>query len=104
MRQWRLSVSMDQVKAFRQKFKDAGVLIEILKVDGIFKMTDDVIDYCFAMAKTLGARAISTEISTSEADHKRLGQFADKHRFMVGFHGHATTTVHVYLSASRARD
>jgi sugar phosphate isomerase/epimerase len=23
---------------------------------------------------------------------KRLGQFADKHEFMVGYHGHATTT------------
>ena len=25
-------------------------------------------------------------------DTKRLGQFADKHKMMVGYHGHATTT------------
>ena len=68
------------------------MLIEIVKVDGIFKMTDDELDYVFALAKALGGRAISTEISNKDEDLKRLGQFADKHRFMVGYHGHATTT------------
>lgn len=92
LRVWRLSVSMDRVKEFRTKFENAGVLIEILKVDGIFQMTDEVLDYSFAMAKALGARAISTEISKSDDDLKRVGQFADKHRMMVGYHGHATTT------------
>ena len=42
---------------------DAGVLVEIVKVDGIFAMTDDVVDYEFTLAKNLGARAISTEIA-----------------------------------------
>ncbi len=92
LRVWRLAVSMDRVKEFRTKFENAGVLIEILKVDGIFKMTDEVLDYSFAMAKALGARAISTEISKSDDDLKRVGQFADKHRMMVGYHGHAATT------------
>lgn len=92
LRKWRRSVSMDRVKEFRKKYEDGGVLIEILKVDNIFKMTDDVLDYSFQMAKALGARAISTEISHSEDEMKRLGQFADKHRLMVGYHGHATTT------------
>ena len=96
---WRRTVSMDQVKAFRKKFDDAGVLIEILKVDNIFKMSDDIVDYSFAMAKTLGARAISTEISKDPADMKRLGVFADKHRFMVGYHGHATTTAEHFEEA-----
>ena len=66
--------------------------IEIVKVDGIFKMTDDELHYVFALAKTLGGRAISTEISNKDEELKRLGQFADQHRFMVGYHGHATTT------------
>lgn len=92
LRQWRRSVSMDRVKEFRKKFEDAGVLIDIVKVDGIFKMMDDVLDYCFALAKTLGGRAISTEISGKTDDLKRLGQFADKHQLLVGYHGHATTT------------
>jgi sugar phosphate isomerase/epimerase len=91
LRAWRRSVSMDRVRAFRKNFEDAGVRIEILKVDGIYRMTDDVLDYIFGMAKALGARAISTEISGKEEDLKRLGGFADKHRLMVGYHGHATT-------------
>jgi sugar phosphate isomerase/epimerase len=90
--EWRKSVSMDRVKEFRKKYEDAGVLIEIVKVDGIFKMTDDELNYVFNLAKTLGGRAISTEISNREEDLKRLGQFADKHQLMVGYHGHATTT------------
>jgi sugar phosphate isomerase/epimerase len=89
---WRKSVSMDRVKEFRKKYEDAGVLIEIVKVDGIFKMTDDELDYVFTLAKTLGGRAISTEISNKESDLKRVGQFADKHRIMMGYHGHASTT------------
>lgn len=91
-RQWRKTVSLAPVKDFRAKYDTAGVLIEIVKVDGIFKMSDEEIDYAFALAKALGGRAISTEISKDEADMKRLGQFADKHEFMVGYHGHATTT------------
>jgi sugar phosphate isomerase/epimerase len=88
---WRSSVSMDRVKEFRQKYEGAGVFIEIVKVDGIFKMTDDELDYEFALAKALGGRAISTEISNEEKDLERLGKFADKHQFMVGYHGHAKT-------------
>jgi sugar phosphate isomerase/epimerase len=90
MRKWRAAVSMDRVKAFRQKYNDAGVLIEIVKYDGIYNMADEEIDYCFALAKTLGARAISCEIDLPQT--KRLGQFADKHKMMVGLHGHAATT------------
>ena len=89
---WRKSVSMDAVKAFRNKYETAGVLIEIVKVDGIFKMTDDELDYAFALAKTLGGRAISTEISHKDEELKRLGKFADKHKLTVGYHGHASTT------------
>ncbi|MEO5715155.1 MAG: TIM barrel protein [Luteolibacter sp.] len=89
--EWRKGVSMDRVKEFRTKFETAGVLIEIVKVDGLFKMTDDELDYSFALAKALGGRAISSEISHAEAELKRVGQFADKHQLMVGYHGHATT-------------
>ncbi len=81
---------MSQVHDFRKKYADAGVAIEIVKFDGIFQMSDRAIDYCFDLAKNLGARAISCEISVP--DTKRLGQFADKHQMMVGYHGHQETT------------
>ena len=61
LRQWRCSAPMERAKAFRKMYEDAGVLIEIVKVDGIFKMSPEEIDYVFTLAKTLGGRAISTE-------------------------------------------
>ena len=92
LRQRRKGVSMERVTEFRKMYEAAGVLIEIVKVDGIFKMTDDELDYVFTLAKRLGGRALSTEISHQDEELKRLGRFADKHQFMVGYHGHATTT------------
>lgn len=92
LQKWRESVSLDRVKEFRAKYEMAGVWIEIVKVDGVFKMTDAELDYAFTLAKALGGRAISSEISRKDEDIKRIGQFADKHQLMVGYHGHATTT------------
>jgi sugar phosphate isomerase/epimerase len=97
--QWRKSVSMERVQEFRKRYEEAGVLIEIVKVDGIFKMTDAELDYVFTLAKALGGRAISTEISRKDEDLKRLGQFADKHQLLVGYHGHAATTPEHWESA-----
>jgi sugar phosphate isomerase/epimerase len=91
LRDCRKAVSMDHVKKFRTKYETAGVLIEIVKVDGIFKMSDEELDYAFNLAKALGGRAISSEISHKDEELKRVGQFADKHQLMVGYHGHATT-------------
>jgi hypothetical protein len=97
LRQWRLSAPMRKVVEFKKLYDGGGVAIEIVKVDGIFGFTDDVLDYTFALAKALGARALSTEITTAPqeervAQFKRLGQFAEKHRMMVGYHGHTKTT------------
>ena len=83
---------MSKVKEFRKKYDEAGVAIEIVKVDGIFGFTDDVVDYAFELAKNLGARAISTEISRDDPSQMaRVGQVADKHKMMIGYHGHAET-------------
>ncbi|HEY0457024.1 MAG TPA: sugar phosphate isomerase/epimerase [Verrucomicrobiae bacterium] len=89
--EWRKAVSTDKVKQFRTKYESSGVRIEVVKVDGIFKMSEAELNYVFALAKALGGRAISTEISKSEKDLKRLGEFADKHQLMVGYHGHDAT-------------
>lgn len=91
LKKWRGAVSMDRVGEFRRKYESAGVKIEIVKVDGLFKLSEEELDYSFALAKALGGRAISSEISNKSAELKRLGQFADKHQLMVGYHGHATT-------------
>lgn len=92
LRKWRSTASMAQAKAFRKKYEDAGVEIGILKLDRVFQLSDEELDYGFALAKAVGARAISTEISFDESELKRVGAFADKHKFWIGYHGHATTT------------
>ncbi len=91
MRTWRESADLSRAKEFGKKWSDAGVLIEIVKVDGIFKMSDAEIDYAFNLGKALGARALSTEIAHSDEELKRVGSFADKHKFPIGYHGHQTT-------------
>jgi sugar phosphate isomerase/epimerase len=91
LRAWRLAAPVEHAAEFRKKYENAGVKIEIVKVDGIFKFVDAELDYVFALAKALGGRAISTEIAHNDDDLKRLGKFADKHRMMVGYHGHTKT-------------
>ena len=90
LEKWRLSASFDKFKAFRKKYEDAGIAIQIVKFDGVDKMKDAVVDYAFELAKTLGARALSCEIPLSKTEW--LGGFATKHKLMVGYHGHTNIT------------
>ncbi len=83
---WRLALSMDKIKEFRKKYEDAGILIQVVKIDNFNSFSDAVTDYFFNVAKNLGARALSTEGNL--ADVERLGKFADKHKMMIGYHGH----------------
>ncbi len=94
LREWRTGVDVTRAAAFRKKYEDAGVFIEIVKVDGIFRMSDAELDYVFGLGKALGARALSTEIATAASkldDMRRVGSFADKHKLMIGYHGHTHT-------------
>ncbi len=94
--EWRLSVSMDKYQALRQLYNDAGVTIHIVKFGSIgnANMPDEEIDYYFKVAKALGARGITREISEDAA--ARLGPFADKHKIMIGFHNHTQMTPTTY--------
>ncbi len=87
LEKWRLAAPMDKFKEFRKKYADAGIAIDIVKFDGVDKMKDEVVDYAFGLAKALGARAMSCEIPLSKTQW--LGEFATKHKLMVGYHGHA---------------
>jgi sugar phosphate isomerase/epimerase len=90
LRKWRLSASMDKYKELRQMYKEAGVTIHIVKFGLNANMTDEEIDYCFNAAKALGCKAITCEPPLSQT--KRLGQFAEKHQIMLGYHGHSNMT------------
>ena len=93
---WRLSASMDKFEALRKMYNDAGVTIHIVKFGSIGDagMTDGEIDYYFNVAKALGAKGITRELSEDAA--KRLAPFADKHKIMIGFHNHTKITPTTY--------
>jgi sugar phosphate isomerase/epimerase len=90
LQKWRLASSLSKVQEFRKKWEEAGVRIQIVKFDAVATMSDDEADYTFDFAKALGARAISCEIPVSRT--KWYGQFAAKHKMMVGYHGHTNIT------------
>src|SRR4051812_24843398 len=86
-------------KPVRKRIEDMGVDLKLLCYnmsdlrtlpDGrTTGTTDEEIEYAFMMAKWLGVDAMSTSTQVSMA--KRIAPFADKHKMMVGFHGHANT-------------
>ena len=90
LRKWRLSQSMNGFRDLRRKYNDAGVMIEVVKFDGVDGYSDDELDYAFQLARELGANVISCEIPVSTT--KRVGAFAEKHKIMVGYHGHGNLT------------
>ncbi len=94
--QWRLSAPMEKFRALRKIYNDAGVNIHIVKFGSIGdrNMTDGEIDYCFNVAKALGAKGITRELSEDAA--QRLGPIADRHKIMIGFHNHTQMTPTTY--------
>jgi len=85
---WRMSASEATFKPVRKKIEDAGIDLQLLCYNlNVRNTKDDEIEYAFMMAKWLGVKAISTSTQVSMA--KRLAPFADKHKMLVGFHGHA---------------
>jgi sugar phosphate isomerase/epimerase len=88
---WRMAASESTFTPVRQKIDEAGIDLRLLCYNmNVNNTKDDEIEYAFMMAKWLGVKAISTSTQVSMA--KRIAPFADKHRMMVGFHGHANLT------------
>ncbi len=98
LQQWRLSAPMDRYEALRKLYADAGVTIHIVKFGDIGNpgMPDAQIEYYFQVAKALGARGITRELSEEAA--QRLGPLADKHKIVIGFHNHTQLTPTTYDS------
>jgi sugar phosphate isomerase/epimerase len=77
-------------------YEKAGVIVDVLKVDDLYTVSNEELDYFFQMARDLGARAISSELPQQRADTKRIGAFADKHKIFAAYHHHAQGTVALY--------
>jgi sugar phosphate isomerase/epimerase len=88
--QWRTAANAATWKAVRKKFNDAGVEVALLCYNMQDSMKDEDIEYGFSMAKGLGVKAITTSTTLTMA--KRIAPLADKHKLMVGYHGHDATS------------
>jgi sugar phosphate isomerase/epimerase len=85
--EWRRSATAATWAPVRKKIEDAGIDLRLLCYNmNVKTTTDEDVEYGFTMAKGLGVRAMSTSTQISMA--KRLAPFAEKHKMMVGFHGH----------------
>jgi sugar phosphate isomerase/epimerase len=96
VRTWRLGAPTSKLKELRQMYENAGVSIDILKVDDIYTVSNEEVDYFFQMARDLGARAVSSELPTAPGDTKRIGAFADKHKVFMAYHHHAQAGAATY--------
>ena len=86
---WRKTItSMDKFKEIREMYNNAGVNINIVKFDsiGMDRVSSEEHEYMFNVAKTMGAKGITTELNEEKA--KKLGPLADKHEIAIGFHNH----------------
>jgi sugar phosphate isomerase/epimerase len=89
LREWRLGGALAKMTEVRKKINDAGIDVAILCFNMSEAITDEEMDYAFQMAKALGAKAIST--STRMPVARRVAPIAEKHKMMIGFHGHDNT-------------
>jgi len=87
---FRKSATQATFAPVRKRIEDMGVELKLLCYNmNVERTTDEEIEYAFMMARWLGVQAISTSTQVTMA--KRIAPFADKHKMMVGFHGHANT-------------
>jgi sugar phosphate isomerase/epimerase len=93
IRKWRLAAPSSKLKELRQMYEKAGVLIDIVKVDDLYTVSDEEVDYFFTMARDLGARAVSAELPEAPGMTKRIGAFADKHKLFMAYHHHAQPNI-----------
>jgi len=91
--QWRENTLMDPFLAIRKMYNDAGVNIYAWKPNALnAKNTDGEIGYAFEAGKALGCTHVTVELPTDDVQTQRLGDIAEKHDMMVGYHAHTQAT------------
>ena len=89
LKTWRASTNDGTWKGVRKKFNDAGVDVALLCYNMQDSMQDGDVEYGFNMARALGVKAITTSTTLTMA--KRIAPIAEKHKLVVGYHGHDAT-------------
>jgi sugar phosphate isomerase/epimerase len=86
LRKWRTTVSLNEFKNVRQKFKKAGILLYAYNCSFRDDFSDEEMARGFDMAKALGVKYITASSTLTAA--KRVGPLAGKARICVAMHGH----------------
>jgi sugar phosphate isomerase/epimerase len=85
LRQWRLgATSLDELRAVKKKFDDAGIHIYAYNIPIDDSFTDAEIDRVFPMAQALGAEFLNVVTTLPVAS--RLVSPSAKYQMIVGFH------------------
>ena len=101
LRDWRESVSMEKFKELRELYEDEGVRIYAFKLD-LVNLSDGECDYCFRVAKALGANHVTMELNDRITE--RVSRFAASHRIHVGYHNHTQVDEHSWDEALAQSD
>lgn len=86
---WRADAAANPDKVFapvKKTLNDAGVDVRFLTYNMSKATTPEEMEYAFQMAKGLKVKAITTSTQVSVAE--KIAPFADKHKMVVGYHGH----------------
>jgi sugar phosphate isomerase/epimerase len=84
---WRKNPPLDEMRAVRRKFDDAGIDLYALNYSFREEWGDPELEAGFAIAKAMGVKYITASSNVSTA--KRLAPMAEKHRIVVAFHDHS---------------
>ena len=97
LRQWRLSVPLEEFATAGQKFRDAG--IDVYAYNYSFKddFTDAEIERGFEMAQALGAKVITASANVNTAP--RVDRYAKKYKMRVGMHNHSNIRENEFATA-----
>jgi sugar phosphate isomerase/epimerase len=83
---WRNAATEATFTPVRDQITRAGIDLRLLCFNINSQATDETIEYGFNMAKWLGVKGMTTSTQVSMA--RRLAPFAERHKMIVGFHGH----------------
>ena len=102
---WRKTIDLNRFKDVRAKYEAEGVKAHIVKfpsIGGAMSQTDDDIEYCFKIAKIMGAGAITREVpdpknfAAWEPMARRLAKFAEMYDIAIAFHNHLQINATTY--------
>jgi hypothetical protein len=101
LKAFRRNPPLDQMRAVRKKFDDAGIYLFALNYSFKKDWTDEELARGFDIARAMGVSYITASANVSVA--KRLDPLAQKHRIVVAFHNHSNKSPDEIRAAGRFR-